>query len=95
MRSILMPIQEMVPNLLDTIGFFARRGRSSTHKEPWLLVTIDSIPLQLNNSDYGVFTIKYFEYEASGLDVATLCQENMSYFRKQLTFQLWTNNPMY
>lgn len=95
MRSILEPIQEMVPNLLDTTGFFVRRGGSSTHKEPWPLVIVDSIPLQRNNSDCGVFTIKYFEYEASGLDVATLCQENMSYFRKQLAFQLWTNNPMY
>ena len=95
MRSILEPIQEMVPNLLDATGFFVRRGGSSTHKEPWPLVIVDSIPLQRNNSDCGVFTIKYFEYEASGLDVATLCQENMSYFRKQLAFQLWTNNPMY
>ncbi|KAL4028519.1 hypothetical protein IC575_011716 [Cucumis melo] len=34
MRNILLPIRESVPNLLDSTGFFARRGRSSTYKEP-------------------------------------------------------------
>ncbi|KAL0552019.1 hypothetical protein IC582_011112 [Cucumis melo] len=34
MRNILLPIRELVPNLLDSTGFFARRGRSSTYKEP-------------------------------------------------------------
>jgi len=62
---------------------------------PWPVVIVDSIPLQRNNSDCGVFTIKYFEYIAAGFDLDTLCQENMSYFRKQLAFQLWTNTPMY
>ncbi|KAL0543813.1 hypothetical protein IC582_018918 [Cucumis melo] len=28
MRSILLPIRELVPDLLDSTGFFARRGRS-------------------------------------------------------------------
>ncbi|KAL0541621.1 hypothetical protein IC582_021674 [Cucumis melo] len=88
MRNILLPIRELVPNLLDSTGFFARRGRSSTYKEPWSVVIVDSIPLQQNNSDCGVFTIKYFEYITAGVDLDTLCQENMSYFRKQLAFQL-------
>ncbi|KAA0047474.1 Ulp1-like peptidase [Cucumis melo var. makuwa] len=95
MRNILLPIRELVPNLLDSTGFFARRDRSSSYKEPWPVVIVDSIPLQRNNSDYGVFTIKYFKYIAAGVDLDTLCQEHMSYFRKQLVFQLWTNTPMY
>ncbi|KAL4021583.1 hypothetical protein IC575_020389 [Cucumis melo] len=95
MTNILLPIRELVPKLLDSTGFFDRRGRSSTYKEPWPVVIVDSIPLQRNNSDYGVFTIKYFEYIAAGVGLDTLCQENMSYFRKQLAFQLWTNTPMY
>ncbi|KAL0536662.1 hypothetical protein IC582_025622 [Cucumis melo] len=33
MRNILLPIRELVPFLLDSIGFFASRGGSSTHKE--------------------------------------------------------------
>ncbi|KAL0539921.1 hypothetical protein IC582_024142 [Cucumis melo] len=95
MRNILLPIRELVPNLLDSTGFFARRGGSSTYKEPWPVVIVDSIPLQRNNSDCGTFTIKYFEYIAVGVDLDTLSQENMSYFIKQLAFQLWTNTPMY
>ncbi|KAL0555850.1 hypothetical protein IC582_004351 [Cucumis melo] len=95
MTNILLPIRELVPKLLDSTGFFDRRGRSSTYKEPWPVVIVDSIPLQRNNSDCGVFTIKYFKYIAAGVGLDTLCQENMSYFRKQLAFQLWTNTPMY
>ncbi|KAA0062032.1 Ulp1-like peptidase [Cucumis melo var. makuwa] len=95
MTNILLSIRELVPKLLDSTGFFDRRGRSSTYKEPWPVVIVDSIPLQRNNSDCGVFTIKYFEYIAAGVGLDTLCQENMSYFRKQLAFQLWTNTPMY
>ncbi|KAL0557180.1 hypothetical protein IC582_005698 [Cucumis melo] len=95
MTNILLPIRQLVPKLLDSTGFFDRRGRSSTYKEPWPVVIVDSIPLQRNNSDCGVFTIKYFEYIAVGVGLDTLCQENMSYFRKQLAFQLWTNIPMY
>ncbi|KAL0544534.1 hypothetical protein IC582_019651 [Cucumis melo] len=95
MTNILLPIRQLVPKLLDSTGFFDRRGRSSTYKEPWPVVIVDSIPLQRNNSDCGVFTIKYFEYIATGVGLDTLCQENMSYFRKQLAFQLWTNTPMY
>ncbi|KAL0534080.1 hypothetical protein IC582_028361 [Cucumis melo] len=95
MRNILLSIRELVPNLLDNTGFFARRGGLSTYKEPWPVVIVDSIPLQQNNSDCGVFTIKYFEYIAAGFDLDTLCQENMSYFRKQMAFQLWTNTSMY
>ncbi|KAA0043531.1 Ulp1-like peptidase [Cucumis melo var. makuwa] len=95
MTNILLPIRELVPKLLDSTGFFDRRGRSSTYKEPWPVVIVDSIPLQRNNSDCGVFTIKYFEYIVVGVGLDTLCQENMSYFRKQLAFQLWTNTPMY
>ncbi|KAA0054075.1 Ulp1-like peptidase [Cucumis melo var. makuwa] len=34
MRNILLPIRELVPNLLDSTGFFAMRGGSSTYKEP-------------------------------------------------------------
>ncbi|KAL0533928.1 hypothetical protein IC582_028203 [Cucumis melo] len=60
MTNILLPIQQLVPNLLDSTSFFDRRGRSSTYKEPWPVVIVDSIPLQRNNSDCGVFTIKYF-----------------------------------
>ncbi|KAA0051657.1 Ulp1-like peptidase [Cucumis melo var. makuwa] len=82
MRNILLPIRELVANLLDSTGFFARRGGSSTYKEPWPVVIVDSISLDRNNSDYGIFTIKYFEYIAAGFDLDTLCQENMSYFRK-------------
>ncbi|KAA0052272.1 gag/pol protein [Cucumis melo var. makuwa] len=95
MTNILLPIRELVPKLLDSTGFFDRRGRSSTYKELWPVVIVDSIPLQRNNSDCGVFTIKYFEYIAAGVGLDTLCQENMSYFRKQLAFQLWINTPMY
>ncbi|KAA0056671.1 Ulp1-like peptidase [Cucumis melo var. makuwa] len=95
MTNILLPIRELLPKLLDSTGFFDRRGRSSTYKEPWPVVIVDSISLQRNNSDCGVFTIKYFEYIAAGVGLDTLCQENMSYFRKQLAFQLWTNTPMY
>ncbi|KAA0038137.1 Ulp1-like peptidase [Cucumis melo var. makuwa] len=95
MTNILLPIRQLVPKLLDSTGFFDRRGRSSTYKEHWPVVIVDSIPLQRNNSDCGVFTIKYFEYIAAGVGLDTLCQENMSYFRKQLAFQLWTNTPMY
>ncbi|KAL4025512.1 hypothetical protein IC575_013913 [Cucumis melo] len=95
MRNILLPIRELVPNLLDSTRFFAKRGGSSTYKEPWPVVIVDSIPLQRNNSDCGVFSIKYFEYIAAGFDLDTLCQENMSYFRKQLAVQLWTNTSMY
>ncbi|KAL0545073.1 hypothetical protein IC582_020213 [Cucumis melo] len=95
MTNILLLIRELLPKLLDSTGFFDRRGRSSTYKEPWPVVIVDSIPLQRNNSDCGVFTIKYFEYIAAGVGLDTLCQENMSYFRKQLAFQLWTNTPMY
>ncbi|KAL0558987.1 hypothetical protein IC582_003576 [Cucumis melo] len=95
MTNILLPIRKLVPKLLDSSGFFDRRGRSSTYKEPWPVVIVDSIPLQRNNSDCGVFTIKYFEYIAAGVDFDTLCQENMSYFRKELAFQLWTNINMY
>ncbi|KAL0545250.1 hypothetical protein IC582_020400 [Cucumis melo] len=95
MTNILLPIRELVPKLLDTTGFFDRRDRSSTHKEPWPVVIVDSIPLQRNNSDCCVFTIKYFKYIAAGVSLDTLCQENMSYFRKQLAFQLSTNTPMY
>ncbi|KAA0043197.1 Ulp1-like peptidase [Cucumis melo var. makuwa] len=95
MTNILLPIRQLVPKLLDSTGFFDRRGRSSTYKKPWLVVIVDSIPLQRNNSDCGIFTIKYFEYIAAGVGLDTLCQENMSYFRKQLAFQLWTNTPMY
>ncbi|KAL0541357.1 hypothetical protein IC582_021399 [Cucumis melo] len=82
MRNILLSIRELVPNLLDNTGFFARRGGSSTYKEPWPVVIVDFIPLQRNNSDCDVVTIKYFEYIAAGFDLDTLCQENMSYFRK-------------
>ncbi|KAA0067669.1 Ulp1-like peptidase [Cucumis melo var. makuwa] len=64
MRNILLPIRELVPNLLDSTGFFARRGGSSTYKKSWPVVIVDSVPLQRNNSDCGVFTIKYFEYIA-------------------------------
>ncbi|KAA0040897.1 Ulp1-like peptidase [Cucumis melo var. makuwa] len=92
---VLLCLDLLVPKLLDSTGFFDRRGRSSTYKEPWPVVIVDSIPLQRNNSDCGVFTIKYFEYIAAGVGLDTLCQENMSYFRKQLAFQLWTNTPMY
>ncbi|KAL0556937.1 hypothetical protein IC582_005454 [Cucumis melo] len=95
MTNILLPIRQLVPKLLNSTGFFDRRGRSSTYKEPWPVVIVDSIPLQRNNSDCGVFTIIYFEYIAAGVGLDTLCQENMSYFRKQLAFQLWTNTPMY
>ncbi|KAA0047743.1 Ulp1-like peptidase [Cucumis melo var. makuwa] len=95
MTNILLPIRQLVPKLLDSTGFFDRRGRSLTYKEPWPVVIVDSIPLQRNNSDCGVFTIKYFEYIVAGVGLDTLCQENMSYFRKQLAFQLWTNTPMY
>ncbi|KAL0548878.1 hypothetical protein IC582_013355 [Cucumis melo] len=87
MRNILLPIRELVPNLLDSTGFFARRGGSLTYKEPWPVVIVDSIPLQRNNSDCGVFTIKYFEYIAAGFNLDTLCQENMSYFRKYVVLQ--------
>ncbi|KAL0534588.1 hypothetical protein IC582_028879 [Cucumis melo] len=95
MTNILLPIRQLVPKLLYSTGFFDRRGRSSTYKEPWPVVIVDSTPLQRNNSDCGVFTIKYFEYIAAGVGLDTLCQENMSYFRKQLAFQLWTNTTMY
>ncbi|TYK23046.1 Ulp1-like peptidase [Cucumis melo var. makuwa] len=57
----------VVWNRHDTLystGLFARRGGSSTYKKPWPVVIVDSIPLQRNNSDCGVFTIKYFEYIA-------------------------------
>ncbi|KAA0035216.1 Ulp1-like peptidase [Cucumis melo var. makuwa] len=83
---------------MSTIGFYYTwiwRGRSSTYKEPWPVVIVDSIPLQRNNSDCDVFIIKYFEYIAAGVGLDTLCQENMSYFRKQLAFELWTNTLMY
>ncbi|KAA0037834.1 Ulp1-like peptidase [Cucumis melo var. makuwa] len=92
---VLLCLDLLVPKLLGSTGFFDRRGRSSTYKEPWPVVIVDSIPLQRNNNDCGVFTIKYFEYIAAGVGLDTLCQENMSYFRKQLAFQLWTNTPMY
>ncbi|KAA0061901.1 Ulp1-like peptidase [Cucumis melo var. makuwa] len=92
---VLLCLDLLVPKLLDGTGFFDRRGRSSTYKEPWPVVIVDSIPLQRNSSDCGVFTIKYFEYIAAGVGLDTLCQENMSYFRKQLAFQLWINGPMY
>ncbi|KAL0550084.1 hypothetical protein IC582_014582 [Cucumis melo] len=82
MRSILLLIQELVLDLLDSIGFLAKRVGSSTRKEPRPPVIVDSIPLQRNNSDYGIFTIKYFEYVVASFDLDTLCQENMSYFRK-------------
>ncbi|KAL4025634.1 hypothetical protein IC575_014038 [Cucumis melo] len=95
MTNILLPIRQLVPKLLDSTGFFDRRGRSSTYKEPWPVVIVDPIPLQRNNCDCGVFVIKYFEYIAAGVGLDTLCQENMSYFRKQLAFQVWTNTPMY
>ncbi|KAL0543885.1 hypothetical protein IC582_018990 [Cucumis melo] len=95
MTNILLPIRQLVPKLLDSTGFFDRRGRSSTYKEPWPVVIVDPIPLQRNNCDCGVFAIKYFEYIAAGVGLDTLCQENMSYFRKQLAFQVWTNTPMY
>ncbi|KAL4014508.1 hypothetical protein IC575_026710 [Cucumis melo] len=88
MTNILLPIRQLVPKLLDSTGFFDRRGRSLTYKKPWPVVIVDSIPLQRNNSDCGVFTVKYFEYIATGVGLDTLCQENMSYFRKQLAFQL-------
>ncbi|KAL4033235.1 hypothetical protein IC575_006321 [Cucumis melo] len=88
MTNILLLIRQLVPKLLDSTGFFDRRGRSSTYKEPWPVVIVDSIPLQRNNSDCGVFTIMYFEYIAAGVGLDTLCQENMSYFRKQLAFLL-------
>ena len=39
----------------------------------------------------GIFTLKYFEYVAFSSDLVSICQENMSCFRKQLAFQLWTN----
>ncbi|KAL0553844.1 hypothetical protein IC582_007748 [Cucumis melo] len=45
MTNILLPIRELVPKLLDSTGFFDRRGRSSTYKEPWPVVIVDSIPL--------------------------------------------------
>ncbi|KAL4023536.1 hypothetical protein IC575_017294 [Cucumis melo] len=67
MTNILLPIRELVSKLLDSTGFFDRRGRSSTYKEPWPVVIVDSIPLQRNNSDCGVFAIKYFEYIAAGV----------------------------
>ncbi|KAL4022877.1 hypothetical protein IC575_016623 [Cucumis melo] len=54
MTNILLPIRQLVPKLLDSTGFFDRRGRSSTYKEPWPVVIVDSIPLQRNNSDCGV-----------------------------------------
>ncbi|KAA0047553.1 Ulp1-like peptidase [Cucumis melo var. makuwa] len=95
MTNILLPIRQLVPKLLYSTGFFDRRGRSSTYKEPWPVVIVDSIPHQRNNSDCGVFIIKYFEYIVAGVGLDTLCQENMSYFRKQFAFQLWTNTPMY
>ncbi|KAA0051248.1 Ulp1-like peptidase [Cucumis melo var. makuwa] len=85
---VLLCLDLLVPKLLDSTGFFDRRDRSSTYKEPWPVVIVDSIPLQRNNSDCGVFPIKYFEYIAVGVGLDTLCQENMSYFRKQLAFQL-------
>ena len=88
MTNILLPIRQLVPKLLDSTGFFDRRGRSSTYKEPWPVVIVDPIPLQRNNCDCGVFAIKYFEYIAAGVGLDTLCQENMSCFRKQLAFQL-------
>uniref|UniRef100_A0A9I9EHR3 Ubiquitin-like protease family profile domain-containing protein n=1 Tax=Cucumis melo TaxID=3656 RepID=A0A9I9EHR3_CUCME len=78
MTNILLPIRQLVPKLLNSTGFFDRRGRSSTYKEPWPIVIVDSIPLQRTNSDCGVFTIKYFEYIAAGVGLDTLCQENMS-----------------
>ncbi|KAL0559591.1 hypothetical protein IC582_004206 [Cucumis melo] len=84
MGSILLPIRELVPDLLDSTRFFAKRGGSSTHKERWPLVIVNSIPLPRNNSDCGVFTIKYFEYVAASFDLVTLCQENISYFRKTI-----------
>ncbi|KAL4014778.1 hypothetical protein IC575_026996 [Cucumis melo] len=62
MTNILLPIRQLVPKLLDSTGFFDRRGRSSTYKEPWPVVIVDPIPLQRNNCDCGVFAIKYFEY---------------------------------
>ncbi|KAL0546604.1 hypothetical protein IC582_016516 [Cucumis melo] len=34
MTNILLPIRELLPKLLDSTGFFNRRGRSSTYKEP-------------------------------------------------------------
>ncbi|KAL0543987.1 hypothetical protein IC582_019098 [Cucumis melo] len=46
MTNILLPIRQLVPKLLDSTGFFDRRGRSSTYKEPWPVVIVDSIPLQ-------------------------------------------------
>nr|AAS91798.1 Ulp1-like peptidase [Cucumis melo]AAU04774.1 Ulp1 peptidase-like [Cucumis melo] len=95
MTNILLPIRQLVPKLLDSTGFFDRRGRSSTYKEPWPVVIVDPIPLQRNNCDCGVFAIKYFEYIAAGVGLDTLCQENMSYFRKQLAFQVWTNQHSY
>ncbi|KAA0067371.1 Ulp1-like peptidase [Cucumis melo var. makuwa] len=82
MTNILLPIQELLPKLLDSTGFFASKGGSSTYKERWPVVIVDSITLQRNNSDCDVFTIKYFEYIAVGFDLDTLCQENMSFFRK-------------
>ncbi|KAA0038211.1 Ulp1-like peptidase [Cucumis melo var. makuwa] len=78
MTNILLPIRKLVPKLLDSSGFFDRRGRSSTYKEPWPVVIVDSIPLQRNNSDCGVFTIKYFEYIAAGVDFDTLFRQPRS-----------------
>ncbi|KAL4033264.1 hypothetical protein IC575_006351 [Cucumis melo] len=34
MTNILLPIRQLVPKLLDSTGFFDRRGRSLTYKEP-------------------------------------------------------------
>ncbi|KAA0035642.1 Ulp1-like peptidase [Cucumis melo var. makuwa] len=41
---VLLCLDLLVPNLLDSTGFFVMRGGSSTYKEPWPVAILDFIP---------------------------------------------------
>ena len=91
-KKRLDPIATLLGRLLESVGYY---GETRQLKEPWNIVKASQIPIQHNNHDCGVFTIKYFEYLATESSFDTFVQSRVPYFRRQLAYQMWTNHASY
>ncbi|XP_022156568.1 uncharacterized protein LOC111023442 [Momordica charantia] len=83
----------VIPSLLHKSQVIA--VRPNLPMTPWRIRRVTSTPEQFSSGDCGIFCVKYFEYDVTWTSLETLRQNNMSYFRRQFAFQLWSNKAVW
>ncbi|KFM82657.1 Sentrin-specific protease 1, partial [Stegodyphus mimosarum] len=73
----------LIEEMKDKKGKVLEKGVYSTR-------IVKDIPMQMNGSDCGMFTLKYAEYLARDAKL-TFSQKHMQYFRRRMVYELLTN----